>query len=130
MEKKYIKKINRLETMLKSCYSKDTCYPKYKEKWNINNPTCGQCAITALIVQEYMGGTIHKIRIQNNETHYFNIINKNIYDFTKEQFCLENIAIRYNPNELIRREQILEDENTSKRYKILKQKLEKYDFFK
>lgn len=122
---KNIEKINKLEIMLKSCYSKDTCYPKYIEKWNINNPTCGQCAITALIVQEYIGGTIHKIRIQNNETHYFNIINKNIYDFTKEQFDLENIAIRYESNELISREQILENENTNKRYKILKQKLEK-----
>ena len=52
-------------------------------------------------------GTIHRINVNDNETYYFNIINGNIVDITKEQFDIEGIKIKYRPNELISREKIL-----------------------
>ena len=121
MEKKYIKKINRLETMLKSCYSKDTCYPKYKEKWNINNPTCGQCAITALILNDYFGGKLGKVYI-GNISHYFNIINGKPVDFTSSQFKHE---VDYSNYQLVNRNIMLQNKNTRSRYYTLKRQLEK-----
>lgn len=106
------------------CYSINTCYSKCRENWSFKNPTCGQCAITAVIVQEYIGGTIHKIKLENNETHYFNIINGSVIDLTKEQFDLQGIDIRYEPNELISKEKILENSDTNNRYNILRKKLQ------
>lgn len=119
------KEIEQLKNKLRKCYSKDTAYPRYKEKWNVNNPTCGQCAITALIIQECFGGTIHRINVTDNETHYFNILNGNIIDLTKEQFDIEDIKIKYKPNELISREKILSNSNTQERYNILKINIKK-----
>lgn len=117
-----IEKLEQVSNELRKCYSKDTAYPKCKEKWNVNNLTCGQCAITALIIQECFGGTIHRISVNENETHYFNIINGNIIDLTKEQFDVENIKIEYEPNELVSKEKILSNSNTKERYNILKKK--------
>lgn len=119
-----IEQINCLEKNLRNCYSIETCYPKCKEKWNVGNPTCGQCAITSLIVQECIGGTIHKIIVEGKGTHYFNIINNNIFDLTREQFDLDGTKLKYKPNELICRDKILENDDTNKRYNILKNRLE------
>lgn len=122
-------KISELETKLRKCYSKETAFYKNKEAWNNHNPTCGQCAITALIVQEYFGGTIHRIRVNENETHYFNIIDKKIIDLTKEQFNVRNIKIIYDENELTSREEILKSVDTVKRYNILKERIKNVDLF-
>ena len=45
--------IEKLEKLLRNNYKKETAYSLYKEKWSKENPTCGQCAITSLIVQKY-----------------------------------------------------------------------------
>ena len=119
----YIEKFEQIKDKLKKCYSIDTAHPSYKKKWNINNPTCGQCAITSVIIQEFFVGTIHRINVNGNETHYFNMINGNIVDFTKEQFDIEGIKIKYKPNELVSRDKILSNKNTKERYDILKKYL-------
>ena len=72
--------IEKLEKILYNCYSKDLCYYKVQNEWNESNKYLGMCAITALIVNDYFGGTIGKIYV-NGISHYFNIIN-NIFDHT------------------------------------------------
>ena len=79
--------------------------------------------LTSVIIQEFFGGTIHRINVNDNETHYFNMINGNIVDFTKEQFDIEGIKIKYKPNELVSRDKILSNKNTKERYDILKKYL-------
>lgn len=111
--------IEKLKKLLRTNYKKETSYPPYQDKWNKENPTCGQCAITSLIVQRYFGGTIHRIRLNNGDTHYFNIVNDQVIDLTREQFDLENIKISYEQNEMIDRETILKNENTKQRYNLL-----------
>ena len=49
--------IERLEKLLRSSYTKETSHSAFKNRWSRENPTCGQCAITSLIVQNYFGGT-------------------------------------------------------------------------
>ena len=61
--------------------------------------------------------------VNENGTHYFNIINENIVDFTREQFDVNGIKIKYEPNEIVSREKILSNSNTNERYNILKEKL-------
>lgn len=111
--------IEKIEKLLRNNYKKETAYSSYKEKWSKENPTCGQCAITSLIVQKYFGGTIHRIKFNNGDTHYFNILNEQIIDLTREQFDKENIKIFYEENEMMDRKVILKNENTKQRYNLL-----------
>ena len=72
--------IDRLKKSLRENYSKELCYPKVQDKWNIENKSFGMCAITALIVNDYFGGYIGKIYVED-VSHYFNVINDEIFDF-------------------------------------------------
>lgn len=111
--------IEKLEQLLRNSYKKETTYPLFKKKWSKKNLTCGQCAITSLIVQKYFGGTIHRIKLNDGNTHYFNVVNEQIIDLTREQFNVENIEISYEKNELVDRMTILKNENTRQRYNLL-----------
>lgn len=113
--------IEELEKILYDCYSKDLCYYKVQNEWNESNKYLGMCAITALIVNDYFGGTIGKIYV-NGISHYFNIINNKIIDLTKKQF---NFNIDYSKYQLVDRKDLL-TEDTKNRYNILKDKLIKY----
>lgn len=100
------------------CYSIDLCYPKVKSQWNVNNKCFGMCAITALIINDYLGGAICKIHV-NGISHYYNLINDEIIDLTCEQF---NCDIDYNNYEIVERKTILTSD-TKHRYNILKERL-------
>ena len=45
-----------LENVLQRSWSKETSY--CPDEWNEGSPSLGQCAITALIVNDYFGGEI------------------------------------------------------------------------
>lgn len=79
------------------------------------------CAITALILNDYFSGKLGKIYVEDI-SHYFNIINDNVVDFTSSQFGHE---VNYSNYELVDRHIMLQNENTKLRYQILKSKLEK-----
>ena len=95
--------------------------------WRSENPSLGQCAVTVCVVQDYLGGEIY-----NNvatfpdgkiESHYFNIVEGEIVDLTKQQFPEETIfsegeAKTKEHNST--REYCLSFETTRKRYEILK----------
>lgn len=110
--------IENIKELLLDCYSKDLCYPKVQEAWTQENKCFGMCAITALIINDYFGGQIAKIKV-DNISQYFNLINDEIIDLTKNQFSNEPNYTNY---ELISRESILA-ENTTKRYNLLRNKL-------
>ena len=74
-----------LEEALVQSYSKDLCYSKVGSLWKRENPYIGMCAITALIVQDYFGGDIAKIKV-DGISHYFNFIQDQVVDFTVKQF--------------------------------------------
>ena len=109
-----------LQKYLYTVYSKDTCYPACKDSWNDKNPTLGHCAIVSLIVNDYFGGEIYKIKV-DEISHYFNLIDNNVVDFTSNQF---NKKIDYNCKIKKDRLQILQDEDTALRYKMLKIRLQ------
>ena len=112
--------LDKLETILNSLYSKETCYPECRNQWNDDNKTLGHCAIVALIVNDYFGGYICKIKV-NNISHYFNLIDGEIVDLTSEQFKINDISYA---NYVIKtREDVLMNEDTKKRYEILKLKI-------
>lgn len=54
-------------------------------KWTEECPSCGQCGVTALVIQDHFGGTIFKTKV-GESWHFYNSINGVMYDFTSEQF--------------------------------------------
>jgi uracil-DNA glycosylase superfamily protein len=113
-------KLDKLEKILINIYSKETCYPDCKEQWNIDNKTLGHCAIVALLINDYFGGNICKIKI-NGISHYFNIINDKIIDFTSDQFKVDKID--YSNYVIKTRDEVLNNEDTNERYQLLKLKV-------
>lgn len=111
--------VDTLSKKLYQCYSKELCYPKIRDNWNENNKYFGMCAITSLIINDYFGGEICKIYV-NEISHYFNLINNEIIDLTAKQF--EN-KVDYSNYEIVKREDIL-TEDTQQRYNLLKKRLE------
>ncbi len=115
-----MKKEKALENILLKAWDKKTCYPVLQSKWKENRPEIGQCAVTALITQDFFGGSI-----VYNQTydHFWNILptGKSL-DLTKSQFP-KNIVLK--PHNQVDRKVILTSEEakkqkTSKRYKLLK----------
>ncbi|MGN1296311.1 MAG: hypothetical protein ACI4UZ_01025, partial [Candidatus Aphodocola sp.] len=110
--------IKNIQKVLLECYSKDLCYPKVQCDWNENNRCFGMCAITSLIINDYFGGDICKIYV-DGIIHYFNLIENNIVDLTKDQF---NHEMDYKDYKIMDREKILTDD-TKNRYITLKARL-------
>jgi len=112
--------LEQLQKYLYKVYSKETCYPSCRDGWSINNPTLGHCAIVSLLVNDYFGGEIYKIKV-NGISHYFNYIDNNVVDFTSKQF---GMMIDYNNRVKKDRVEILRDEDTLLRYNTLKMRLQ------
>ena len=122
-------KINTLDDLyniLRKCWSKETAYRSCQNDWVPNDPSYGQCAITAMLVHDMFGGTIHRIRVDGGGTHYFNKINGQYVDLTSEQFDLYNIPVRYEPNEQMNRQYCGKNEDTKRRFELLIGNIKRY----
>ena len=109
-------KISELNRIIEKSWSKETCYPMSCDDWSIDNPSLGQCAITALVVNDFLGGKIMRCMC-GDISHYYNIVNGEIVDLTREQF---NGLIPDYDNSIERtREYILSNEDTKSRYLML-----------
>ena len=58
-----IKTLGDLYEILRICWCKETAYPSCQSDWVKDDPSYGQCAITAMLVYDMFGGTIHRIRV-------------------------------------------------------------------
>ena len=108
--------IFEFKELLSECWNKDTCSPGLKDKWSEDNPSLGQCAITALIVNDYFGGKIMRC-MSSSGSHYYNLIDDKIFDLTVEQF-LGEIPL-YEEGKERTREYLLSNNDTKNRYKKL-----------
>jgi hypothetical protein len=71
--------VNLYERLRKS-WSIDTGSP-----WRPDSPASGQCGVTALVVQDLLGGKILKTDV-NGSWHFYNMIDGKRIDFTMSQF--------------------------------------------
>ena len=115
-----------LFAVLEKCWSKETAYPSSQADWVPNDPSYGQCAITATLVHDMFGGTIHKIKVNGGGTHYYNKINGQYVDLTREQFDLYDLPVNYEPNQEISRKYCGKNKNTYERYKQLQRNIIRY----
>ena len=80
------KEILEYKELLRKYFSKETAHPSCQNNYEKNDCSYGQCAITSMLVFKKFGGTINKINLDEESSHYFNIINNEIIDLTKEQY--------------------------------------------
>jgi hypothetical protein len=92
------------------------------DAWTPSNPALGQCAITALLVQDKFGGEILRAVISEKlGSHYWNRIGGQEVDYTRSQFPAETVIP---PGQPVDRVYILESERavaagTPERYQLL-----------
>lgn len=90
--------------------------------WNASNPAWGQCAVTALVIQDVLGGDLLRV-VVGDQTHYFNRLpGGEVIDLTREQFGPRPI-----PNTPVTRERsyVLSFPDTERRYLALREAVER-----
>lgn len=92
--------------------------------WAENNPAWGQCAVTALLVQDLFGGVIWRAELDTG-SHYFNDLRgAQMVDLTGQQFgpnWKADLAGRdWFSDELRTRAELLAHPDTARRYELLR----------
>lgn len=95
-----------------------------KGEWRKDIPSLNQCAVTALVVQDYFGGILLRCLLNDGDSHYWNMTPTfGELDLTFSQFAY---VLQKPVGETIVRERdyVLSFPDTKKRYEILKERLE------
>lgn len=101
--------------------------------WSTDNPSRGQCVVSSLIVQDYLGGELLRYSVDGenlHEIHYFNQLDDGTYiDTTINQYKIP-ITLKLKPISLDGfnsvREKRLSGQSTAARYELLKERVDKY----
>lgn len=109
---------------LRKAWCRETAHPSYQNKWSEDNPSVGQCCVTALVMQDLYGGDIYSCKV-GNHSHFVNIINERIIDNTAEQFGGTD-KIKYVSGSFRKRSKtsLLKSKDVKRRYELLKLRLE------
>lgn len=116
-----IKNQRHLYDLLTKCWSKETCAPRMRDDWSVDNPTLGQCSITAFLAQDIFGGEVYGIVLKDGSHHCFNKVGDVVFDLTSEQF--RDKALDYSSCVLESRAEHFSKEEKYQRYLQLKEKL-------
>lgn len=108
----------RLLDAIKSSWSRDTSYDP--DAWSSDNPAWGQCAVAALVVQDYLGGDLLRVT-DGHVTHYWNRVESGDVDLTLVQFS-STPAWTSSP-EVIERAYVLSWPDTRVRYNRLRDRV-------
>lgn len=82
----FVGSLGNLYQLMLGCWRRETCAPRMQEKWSEDNPTCGQCSITAFLVQDIFGGEVYGVPLGDGNYHCFNVVGDAVFDLTSEQF--------------------------------------------
>jgi hypothetical protein len=103
--------IAELQGRLRVSWSKETA-----SIWTADNPARGQCSVSALVVQDLLGGDLAKTKV-GSAWHFYNQLAGQRLDFTASQF---GEAITYDDLPAERSEA----DTTPEQYAILSQRVE------
>lgn len=101
-----------------------TCAPRMRKDWSRENPTLGQCSITAFLAQDIFGGEVYGIPREDGNFHCYNVVGDCIFDLTSEQFGEEQLNYEHNPKQS--RNVHFAKEEKRQRYEYLKGELKKH----
>lgn len=113
-----------LYAVLLRLWSAESCAPRMRSKWSVQNPTLGQCSITAFLAQDLFGGSVYGIRRPGGNYHCYNVVGDCVFDLTSEQFGDEILCYTDNPEQT--RAVHFAKEEKRLRYEALKEKLRRY----
>ena len=99
-------------------WSAETCAPRMRADWTVENRTLGQCSITAFLAQEIFGGRVYGIPLSDGNYHCYNDVSGCVFDLTSEQFGLEKLSYTGNPEQ--HRETHFLKQEKKERYEALK----------
>lgn len=111
--------LQSLATFLRRAWTLDS---STATEWDATRPETGQCAVTALVVQDHSGGDLLRA-IVNGESHYWNRLPDGTeVDLTRAQFDLPltmgEVIVRD-------REYVLSNADTVERYETLRRNMER-----
>ncbi len=106
---------------LSSVWCAETCAPRMRSQWSTDNPTLGQCSVTAFLVQDLFGGEVYGVPLGDGNYHCFNVVNGCVFDLTSEQFGGERLdySLRFPQS----RKAHFAAEEKRLRYELLKSRL-------
>ena len=121
--------LQQLTKALHQAWDSDTAYDA--TEWSSNNKARGQCVVSSLLVQDYLGGELVRYEINEgslHEMHYANQLEDGtIVDTTGSQY-LSPVSMKIKPVALKGfasiRDKRLADTSTARRYEILKKRVE------
>lgn len=114
--------IAKIEKLLLSCWKKETAAPGCQAVWTEQNPAWGQCAVTALLVQNLLGGELIRTAMDPYGSHYYNRLPDGTeVDLTFCQFPAETV---FPPGQPAQRDYVLYSERarsarSEERYRLL-----------
>ena len=100
-----------------------TCAPRLRKDWSMENPTLGQCSITAFLAQDIFGGKVYGVLRKGGNYHCYNVVGECMFDLTSEQFGNEVLNYTDNPEQF--REVHFAKEEKKERYEYLRDALKK-----
>lgn len=73
--------------IIREAWCRETASPGCVEQWSEDNPSFGQCAVTALLIQEIYGGVLLRTYVEGFGSHYYNRFPHGTeVDLTRDQF--------------------------------------------
>jgi len=87
-----------LRPILRAAWGADTCDPHDLSDWHPGNPARGQCGVTALIIQDLLGGELILGEVLVGGTkaghHYWNRLpDGREVDLTADQFAAQEVVV-------------------------------------
>ena len=113
-----------LYRLLSSIWCEYSCTPRLRHLWTPDNPTLGQCSITAFLVQDLLGGEVYGIPLPDGSVHCYNKAEGLVFDLTSDQFSDRTLSYENNP--LQTREALFAQADKRERYELLKRRLLDY----
>jgi hypothetical protein len=109
-------RIGPLAEAIREAWSAET---SVDERWHGERPSLGQCAVTALVIQDYLGGDLLRADV-GGVSHYWNRLPGGAeIDLTRDQFT------QFSPRqvETRSRDHVLSFPDTTKRYRLLRERI-------
>ncbi len=107
--------------LLSDVWCPETCAPRMRADWSPENPTLGQCSITAFLLQDLYGGKVYGVPLPGGNYHCFNTVEGCTFDLTSEQFGDAALDYANCPEQFC--EVHFANQEKHLRYALLKQKL-------
>ena len=93
-------------------------------EWDSCNPALNQCAVTALIVQDYFGGELLRCPMSDGDSHYWNRTADGEVDLTASQFKHIEPQPLKSETAVRDRDYVLSFPDTARRYRILQRRVD------